>query len=84
MLRSTAASKGQQARKRGEFRSPKHESIVSLTGDLEILPPEPVRSLPNAHPGFFAYFSIFRLSFSCVCGEDLELLSWRHYAACAM
>jgi hypothetical protein len=30
MLRSTAASKGQQARKGGELRSPKRESIVSL------------------------------------------------------
>ena len=49
MLRSAAASKGQQARKGGELGSTKHESIVSLTGDPEILPPEPVRSLPTAH-----------------------------------
>jgi hypothetical protein len=56
MLRSATASKGQQARKRGELGSPKHESIVSLTGDPEILPAEPVRSLPTAHAGIFAYF----------------------------
>jgi hypothetical protein len=56
MLRSAAASKGQQARKGGELGNPKHELIVSLTGDPEILPTEPVRSLPTAHAGIFAYF----------------------------
>src|SRR5450631_3143725 len=32
------------------------KSIVSLAGDPEILPPEPVPSLPAAHAGSFAYF----------------------------
>ena len=30
------------------------------------------------------YLSVFRLGFSCVCGEGLEHLSWCHYAACAL
>jgi hypothetical protein len=31
-----------------------------------------------------AEISIFRLAFSCVCGEDLEPRTWCHYAACAL
>ena len=58
MLRSAAASKGQQARKRGELGALENESIVSLAGDPEILPPVQARLLPTAPAGLFAYFRI--------------------------
>jgi hypothetical protein len=43
---------------------------------------ENTRTRPD--PGRLVSFSIFRLTFSCVCGEGLEPLSCCHYAACAL
>jgi hypothetical protein len=56
MLRSTAASTGQQARKQGEQGAFENESIVSLAGDPEILPPVQARLLPTAPARLFACF----------------------------